>query len=101
MPEISTARIREELALSEELVQRSLEKAEQAKSERIEVDLDSDLGQAVFSAYGDVLELYLKVEQMRFSNGRSLGAVSVHAVNSGEEQASRIRMTPSHVSSAW
>ncbi|MCC5697394.1 hypothetical protein LH612_30025 [Klebsiella pneumoniae] len=91
MPEISTARIREELALSEELVQRSLEKAEQAKSERIEVDLDSDLGQAVFSAYGELLELNRNVEQMRFTNGRTLGAVIVKAVNSGEEQARRFR----------
>ncbi|PKW18933.1 hypothetical protein [Saccharopolyspora spinosa] len=91
MSKQSSERIAEELAQAQDRYKRAVQQAEELREKQVVVDLESDLGQLVLTAYGELVAVRLNTEELRYANGRSLAEAIKRALEQGEEQARQLR----------
>ncbi|PKW14278.1 hypothetical protein [Saccharopolyspora spinosa] len=91
MPKYASERIAEELARAQERYNRAVEQAQELGGQQVVIDLEDDLGQLVLTAYGQLADVRLNTEELRYANGRHLAAVVTRALQQGEEQARQLR----------
>ncbi|MGW5643701.1 hypothetical protein [Saccharopolyspora sp. NPDC003762] len=91
MQKLPSERIAEELAQARDRYNEAMEQAQELAHRQIRIDLDSDLGQLVLTAYGQLVDVQLNTDQLSFASGRSLAAAVINALERGEEEARRLR----------
>ncbi|WP_190823080.1 hypothetical protein [Saccharopolyspora pogona] len=91
MSKQSSERIAEELAQAQDRYKRAVQQAQELHEKQVVVDLESDLGQLVLTAYGQLVAVRLNTEELRYANGRSLAEAIKRALEQGEEQARQLR----------
>ncbi|MGI8306902.1 hypothetical protein [Saccharopolyspora hattusasensis] len=91
MPKQPSERIAEELAQAQDRYKRAVQQAQGLREKQVVVDLESELGQLVLTTYGQLVDVRLNPEELRYANGRSLAAAIKRALEQGEEQVRQLR----------
>ncbi|GAA0508545.1 hypothetical protein GCM10011581_19440 [Saccharopolyspora subtropica] len=91
MQKLPSEQIKNELANARDRYNEAVQQTQQLASKQISIDLDSDLGQLILTAYGQLVDVRLNTDQLAFANGRSLATAVMRALERGEEEARRLR----------
>ncbi|QIZ35956.1 hypothetical protein [Saccharopolyspora sp. ASAGF58] len=91
MPKYASERIAEELVRAQDRYNQAVQQSQELGEKQVVVDLEDELGQLVLTAYGQVVDVRLRADELRNADGRHLAEVVMRRCNRSRLAASRLR----------